>query len=291
MPEWLQKIHAVMTTPVRFGQGADAFSLSLAKVLVGIAVLIAASVVSRVARSVVRRGVLSRMKVDPGVEFVFLRVLHFAILTAGVLVAMAVVGIEMTSLAVLGGTLGVGLGFGLRNIADNFVSGVIMLLERPINVGDRVTVGDSWGEVRAINLRSTVLLTPDNVSLIVPNSEFVSGRVTNWSHGDPKVRVHVPVGVAYGSDVPLVRQTLLNVAAADDGILSSPRPEVWFTGFADSALTFELLVWIGDPRRQPQTVSRLNYAIDDAFRAADIHIPFPQHDVYVKEQPGAPRPA
>jgi small-conductance mechanosensitive channel len=146
-----------------------------------------------------RRRVLSRLQLVPGLEFSILRFVHYAVLTVAGLLVLKTLHIDLTGLAVLAGILSVGIGFGLQNLASNFISGIILLIERPITVGDHVTVGDINGFVRAINIRSTEILTTDNISVIVPNSEFVAGRVVNWSHDDPRLRLHVTVGVSYES--------------------------------------------------------------------------------------------
>jgi len=200
----------------------------------------------------------------------------------GIIIAVQSIGLNLTSLAVVFGLLSVGIGFGLQNVASNFISGLIILFERPIEIGDRITVGDVWGDVVNINLRATLILTIDNIAIIVPNSEFISSRVTNWSYRDSKVRVHIPVGVAYGSDVQLVTNSLLEVARNNAEVMKDPAPEVWFTQFGDSSLKFELLVWTLDPKRRPEVISDLNKSIDAIFRKNKIEIPFPQRDIHIR---------
>jgi small-conductance mechanosensitive channel len=192
------------------------------------------------------------------------------------------IGLNLTSLAVVFGLLSVGIGFGLQNVAANFVSGLIILFERPIKIGDRITIGDVWGDVVNISLRATLIRTVDNIAIIVPNSEFISSQVINWSHGDPKVRVHIPVGVAYGSDVPLVTKSLLEVAKNHPEVMDDPPPRVWFTEFGNSSLNFELLAWTLDPKRRPDVLSDLNRGIDEIFRKNKVEIPFPQRDLHVR---------
>src|SRR6185295_14870486 len=153
-------------------------------------------------------------------------------------------------LAVVAGILSVGIGFGLQNLASNFISGLILLIERPITVGDHVSAGDVDGTVRAINMRSTEIVTEDNISIIVPNSEFISGRVVNWSHGDPKLRLGLAVGVSYASDVEHVRRVLLDVARRCPDVLADPAPGVDFIRFGQSSLDLKLLAWIADPRHR-----------------------------------------
>lgn len=278
MLDFLKTIWGVLSYPVKMGET----DVSLARVLGALLLFILFLLASRMIRRLLRRRVFPRFAIDRGLGFTILRILHYVIVILGAWTALTFTGADLRGLTVVAGLLGVGIGFGLQNIASNFISGVILLFERPINAGDRITVGEINGDVQAINLRSTTVSTPDNISIIVPNSEFISNRVVNWSYGDRKIRVHVPVGVAYGSDVDLVTRALLEEASRHPGVLSTPQPEVWFVAFGSSSLDFELLVWIPDPISQPQTVSDLNYAIDAAFRRKEIEIPFPQRDVHVR---------
>jgi small-conductance mechanosensitive channel len=195
------------------------------------------------------------------------------------------IGINLTGLAFFIGILSVGIGFGLQNIANNFVSGLILLFERPIKPGDMVSVGDTEGRVQEIQMRATTVLTRDNVTIIVPNSQLVSEKVINWSHKDPKVRIHIPIGVAYGSDVQLVTELLLKVAKGHPQVMDEPPPNVWFVDFGDSSLNFELLVWINNPILRKQIQSDLNYAIDAVFRQHNVTIPFPQRDLHLCSLP------
>ena len=163
----------------------------------------------------------------------------------------------------------------------------MLLFERPIKVHDRVTSEAIEGNVVAINFRATTIVTNDNITMIVPNSEFVNRRVINWSHEDPKIRIHVPIGVAYGSDTRLVTDTLLALAKADVAVMNEPKPAVHFVEFGDSSLNFELLVWIDNAAEHFRLRSRLNYAIDEALRTHGIQIPFPQRDLHVRTVPPA----
>jgi small-conductance mechanosensitive channel len=189
---------------------------------------------------------------------------------------------DLTNLGYIVAALSVGIGFGLQEIISNFVSGLILLFERPLKVGDLVSVGDQMGVVKNINIRATTVLTNDNVYLLVPNRDFIGQTVTNWAHKDPKMRLHVGVGVSYGSDTALVKKVLLEVGAAHGAVLKYPAPDVFFTGFGDSSLDFDLLVWIADPPRQRRIASELCFAIFDAFNEHDIEIPFPQRDLHLR---------
>jgi small-conductance mechanosensitive channel len=200
-------------------------------------------------------------------------------------VALGLFNVNIRAFAVVAGALGIGVGFGFQNVVGNFVAGLVLLFERPVKIQDRISLENVEGNVVAINFRSTTLRTNNNISIIVPNSEFINRSVINlinWSPSDPLVRIHVPVGVAYGSDVDRVTRTLQEVTQGMQDVLQEPPPEVRFSEFGDSSLNFELLVWTDKPTRHPLLRSNLNYAIDAAFRLHGIEIPFPQRDVHIK---------
>jgi len=208
--------------------------------------------------------------------------LRYALLLLGGLIVLQTWGLDARTLAIAGSVLGVGLGFGLQNIANNFVSGLLIGLERPIKIGDYVEVGKFTGTVERIGARSTVIRTNDRVSILVPNSLFLETEVINWSHGDPVSRVRLPVAVAYGTPIARLRTALLEVARRHAGVLAEPPPEVQLTAFGESALQAELLVWTRDPRGQTQLRSDLNFGIEAALRRAEIEIPFPQRVLHVQ---------
>jgi small-conductance mechanosensitive channel len=248
-------------------------------------IVVAALWVSRRVQGMLQRRLFPRLRLDSGIEFSILRFTHYAVITLGLLVALKTLQVDLTGLAVVAGILSVGIGFGLQNVASNFISGLILLIERPITVGDQVSVGDVNGEVRAINIRSTEIVTRDNISIIVPNSEFVSGRVVNWSHGDRRMRVRVSVGVSYRSDVAEVTRVLLEAAGRQAGVLPEPPPEVRLVKFGNSSLDFELFAWIADPRQDDAVASALHYSIRAAFLEAKIEIPFPQQELHIRTDP------
>lgn len=227
--------------------------------------------------------VLGRTHLDRSLQYAVGKMAGYMIIALGLYIAFKVVGLDLSSLAVVVGAIGVGLGFGLQTIISNFVSGLIILAERPIAIGDRIEVGAVAGQVRQINLRATTVVTNDNISIIVPNSQFISSTVTNWSHSDPKVQFRIPVGVAYGSDTDKVRRVLLGVATANTSVLQEPPPTVFFDGFGDSSLNFELGVWTTEMMASPRRFrSEINFAIDRAFRENGIEIPFPQRDLHLR---------
>ncbi len=207
---------------------------------------------------------------------------RYALAAFGFLLVLQGWGVDVRSLAIVASVLGVGLGFGLQNIANNFVSGLVLNIGRPIQAGDFVDVGEFSGVVRRIGARSTEILTLDEVAILIPNSRFLEQEVVNWSHGGPRCRIHVPVGVAYGSDLRATRLALLAAAEGHPAVLRDPRPEVQLRGFGANALDFELLAWIGDPRRKDELTSDLNFAIQDALRERGIEIPFSQHDLHLR---------
>ena len=207
----------------------------------------------------------------------------YVAIAISVVIALSVAGIKFTNLAIIAGALSVGIGFGLQNIVNNFISGLIMLVERPVRTGDWIVVGNTEGHVKRISIRTTSIQTFDRAEVIVPNSDLISGQVTNWTLRGQWGRIKVPVGVAYGSDTAMVRDTLLEIVNNHDDIIKEhpdlPEPNVLFMGFGDSSLNFELRAIVSDINKRMQVISDINYAIDAAFRERGIEIPFPQRDL------------
>ncbi|HSD62472.1 MAG TPA: mechanosensitive ion channel domain-containing protein [Ignavibacteriaceae bacterium] len=227
--------------------------------------------------------VLSKSKVELGVRLAVGTIIRYGVLLFGLIVVVQTVGINLSTVTILVGALGVGIGFGLQNVTNNLVSGVIILFERPIKVGDRIQVGEVFGDVMSISMRSTTVVTNDNISVIVPNSEFISSTVINWSHNDRNVRFSIPVGVAYKEDPENVKQILLEVAEKEDGVLKDPEPVVLLREFGDSSLNFELLIWTSSYITTPGILkSKIYFEIFKKFRENDIEIPFPQRDLHMK---------
>jgi small-conductance mechanosensitive channel len=231
---------------------------------------------------VLRASLLRPLGLDNAREETIASLLRYGLLFLGILIALQAAGVDVRGLAIAGGVLGVGIGFGLQNLANNIVSGVVIGLERPIRVGDVVKVGEHFGTVERIGARSTALRTLDRVTVLIPNSRFLETEVVNWSHGDPVSRVHVPVGVDYGSNVAAVRSALLEAARAHPAVLREPRPQVQLKAFGGSSLDFELLVWTGDPRNQFTLTSDLNYRIEAELDRHGVRVPFPQLDVHIR---------
>jgi small-conductance mechanosensitive channel len=250
-------------------------------ILTGLAVIAFAVVLAGIIRRVVRRGLATR-GLPEGTQFAVAKMTSYAILALGVTTALHSMGLKLDALIATSAVLAVGIGFGLQNIAQNFISGLILLIEQPVRKGDFVRVGDTLGVVDDIGLRATHIITRDHVTIIVPNSQLVSESVINHSRPTSSLRVRIAVGVAYGSDTHRVRDVLLAVAGESGDVLRAPEPEVRFEGFGESSLDFALLVWIADARLDLQVASGLRFAIDAAFREAGIAIPFPQRDLHLR---------
>ena len=229
-----------------------------------------------------RAYVLRQTGADPALQEVITTLTKYILAFLGLIVLLQIWKFDVSSFTILASILGVGIGFGVQNIANNFISGLIITLERPIQVGDFVNVGTLTGNVVRIGARSTEICSLDRVTIIVPNSRFLESEVINWSHGDSISRLRIPVGVAYGSNINSVKLALLEAARTHPDVLVSPRPQVWFQEFGDSALQFELLVWTGDPKQQPRIKSDLNYRIESSLRRHGIEVPFPQRDLHVR---------
>ncbi len=226
---------------------------------------------------------------EEGSAYALARIAQYAVSVAGVLLALENVGVTMTSLAALGAVFAVGLGFGLQNIAQNFISGLILLIERPVAKGDVVIVDGTFGVVDEISIRATRIMTFDSVAMIVPNNKLISEVVENRSEPDTTYRIRVDVGVAYGSDTREVESVLLDLARNQARVLATPEPTVYFVGFGSSSLDFQLCFWLDDPAAGLETASEMRHAIVAAFAERRIEIPFPQRDLHLKTVLQAPQ--
>ncbi len=234
---------------------------------------------------------LQHIMLERGARDALVTLIGYVGFIIAVLIGLGLAGVDLLGLTVISGALALGIGFGMQEIANNFVSGLILLFERPIRAGDFVSVGEVEGFVRSIRIRATEIETLDNQNVLVPNSELVSGRVTNWVLRDTYGRLRILVGVAYGSDVEKVREILETVARAHPEAITdgrAPEPRALFMGFGDSSLDFELRVRINRIERRFQVTSDINFAINQAFRDAKIIIPFPQRDLHLISYPEAP---
>ncbi len=237
---------------------------------------------SRLRRLLINR-VFPRYNLEKGVAVSIATITRYIIVTVGFIVILQASGIDLSALGILLGALGIGIGFGLQNITNNFISGIIILFERPIKVGDRVEVGGITGNVTNISARSTTLLTNDNISVVVPNSDFINSTVINWSLLDRNVRFNFPVGVSYKEDPERVKALLLEVAHDNPGVLRVPKPDVLIDGFGDSSIDLNLRVWTSRFSDRPRVLrSQLYYAIFRKFRENGVEIPFPQRDMHLR---------
>ncbi|HKJ05767.1 MAG TPA: mechanosensitive ion channel domain-containing protein [Geopsychrobacteraceae bacterium] len=256
--------------------------ITISHLAVAVVAVILSMLLSKVVRSTLSRHVFNKLDIDKGLQYALLRFVHYVILIIGVYIGLKTVNIPLGAIVGLFAVIGVGIGFGLQNLASNFISGVILLLERPIKIGDRLEFNDVWGDVKRINLRTTLIQTPDNVAIIVPNSKLLENEVINYSYGDPKIRLQIPVGIAYGSDCDMATKIMIGVARDNGHVMEYPKPKVWFREFGDSSLNFILLCWIPDVVSKFDVVSEINYSIDRAFRDNKIEIPFPQRDLHLR---------
>lgn len=256
--------------------------VTVSNLFAALIIFLLAFAVSKWLRFVFKRRVVPRLRLDAGLDLAFQRTLHYITLLLGAYLALTSLGVQLAGLLGLVAVLGVGIGFGMQHVAANFISGLILLFDRPIKVGDRITVDNVEGDVTMINLRTTVVISEDNVAVIIPNSKLLENNLTNWSYGDPRTRIHLPVGVAYGSDLELVKRALLEAAAGCARILKEPAPAVHFLAFGDSSLNFELVCWQATPLHKSEIISELNFAIERLFRQYRIEIPYPQRDLRLR---------
>jgi small-conductance mechanosensitive channel len=258
-------------------------ALSLIQIFLLIALLIAVFWFSSRTKRFLFNRFLVKSGLDRALQYAIAQIVSNLVLVIGIFIVLENTGIHLGALTVFAGAVGVGVGFGLQNIASNFISGLVILAERPITIGDRVEVAGVVGQVQQIRARSTVILTNDNIAMIVPNSKFIDSPVTNWTYSDPRVRFRVPIGVAYGSDVNKVREALIAAGRSNSHVLEDPAPSVFLNKFGESSIDFELVVWSSEMSHRPSRFkSDLNFAIEEKLREAGIAIPFPQRDLHIR---------
>ncbi|NER21998.1 MAG: mechanosensitive ion channel [Symploca sp. SIO1C2] len=276
---WRYKLFNLLNSPF-FNLGDEPYSAIQILLLLGLTVGLwfAVSIFTRLFKAYI----LAKTGAVAGVQQVLATLIQYLLTFLGLIILLPIWGLDVGSLAIFASVLGLGIGFGVQNITNNFISGLIISLERPIQVGDFINVNELVGTVKRIGARSTEIITLDKVSIIVPNSRFLESEVINWSHGDPVSRLRIPVGVAYGSDTEEVKTALLEAANAHPDVLLIPEPQVWFQEFADSSLNFDLLVWTGEPKKQPRIKSDLNYFIVKSLNRHQIEVPFPQRDLNLR---------
>ena len=280
----VQQIESTLSSGFELGQ----FQVVPLRILLAIALFALLVTAARWAQMRLERHWLRYARIDHGAREAIVTITGYILIVISALIGLSVAGFEFRNLAIIAGALSVGIGFGLQNIVNNFVSGLILLFERPVKTGDWIVVGNTEGYVKRIRIRSTQIQTFDRADVIVPNSELISQQVTNWMLYDTQGRARVPVGVAYGSDTQKVKTVLEKIAQEHPSVItdgSYPEPRVLFLGFGDSSLNFELRCFIRNIDSRLQVISDLNFAIDAAFRAEGIEIPFPQRDLHLRTLP------
>ncbi len=266
--------------------------ISLTDILVAIFTFVAILAGTRLVQTGLQRGPLAHTRMDAGVQNSLVTLLGYVGLVIAAATALSVAGVDLSNLALIAGALSVGIGFGLQSVVNNFVSGLILLFERPIKVGDWIVTASGEGIVKKISVRSTEIETFDRSSIIIPNAELIASTVTNWTHKNNMGRIRIPVGVSYGSDPERVREVLLKCADASPFVVRFPEPMVTWNDFGASSLDFELRCFLSDISKGLQARTELRYAIWRAFKEEGIEIPFPQQDVHIRSWgAGAPSPA
>ena len=277
-----EQVYDLLHYPIFIIGKTEFSSWSLLKLAIAIIVL---SWLSKRLRNVLVHRVLVRYNDDIGVRQAMGTIARYIFLIFGLFVVIHTSGVDLSGLALLGGALGVGIGFGLQNITNNFVSGIVILLERPVKVGDRIEVGGTSGDVVRISARATTVVTNDGISVIIPNSELISSRVTNWSLTGKMVRFKIPIPAPYGTDQEKVLQLLLEVASEDANVAKEPAPSIRLKEFGSNSLIFELVIWTSKlMQRQGMMKSRINLAVYKKFSENGITLPLPQLDVQLKKQ-------
>ena len=257
--------------------------------IIGIAILI--FFVANFLGRWIKQEVLSKTRIERGSQEAIATLISYVVAIFGFIILLQSMGLDLSSLTVFAGVLGIGFGLGLQELAKNFVSGLTLLFEQQLRVGDFVDVDGVQGTIEEISIRSTILRTQDRLFVVLPNHRFFEKDVTNWSYKTPESRIHIPVNVAYGTDTLLVTEALIDVARHEPKVLKYPAPHVWFKNFGESALEFELLVWINQPQEYWPIRSALNFAIELEFRRRGIGVPFPQREVWLRQQaPPSPAP-
>ena len=296
MRSWLANTgRAIRTTWIRLTDltGATLFSVGGAPVTAGdivqaLFILLIGFLLSRSIRYAIRRFGAKESVGTQASLYTLSRLTHYTIIVLAVLIALGSIGLDFSNLALVAGALSVGIGFGLQSIVNNFVSGLVILFERSLRVGDYIELDTGLtGTVKAINVRSTLINTNDNIDIVVPNSEFVTTRLTNWTLGERILRVRIPFGVAYGTDKELVRKAAIEATEAVPYTLTHMRgrePDVWLVDYGDNSLNFLLLVWVNreGARRPTRTRAAYLWALETKFQEYGVEIPFPQRDLHLR---------
>lgn len=277
---FLDRLQSIWSTTL-FQLGSTPFTLgSLVFIMVSLFLLF--YITGKLKKLMINR-IFPRYNIDNSVGISMATLSRYILIVIGLLIIFQTSGIDLSALGILFGALGIGIGFGLQNITSNFISGIIILFEKPIKIGDRVEVDDIVGNIVKISARSTTVINNDNIAVVVPNSDFINGKVINWSLNDRNVRFNFPVGVSYKEDPQKIKSILMDVARKNRGVLQNPPPDVLFDEYGDSSLNFILRIWTSEYSDKPMVLkSQLYYTIFEKFREHGVEIPFPQRDVHFK---------
>ena len=263
-----------------FSLGSQTYALTDILLLMGL--MAGLFTLVRLSTSLLATHVLRRTPLARGSREVITQSFRYGAFSLGMLILLKTWGIDLRSVALLGSALGIGIGFGLQDIAKNFGSGLVLLFERSVQVGDFIEIGTHTGVVERIGARSITLRTLDHISVLVPNAHLLDSQVINWNHDHSLSRLHVVIGTAYEADSHLVKSLLLQAAQENEDVLPVPAPNVFLKNFGDSAIEFDLMVWIRDPERHAAIRSALNFRIEEILNLHEISIPFPQRDVNIR---------
>lgn len=247
--------------------------------------IVVSMLVSRLVIRILKQNVYPKMDLVEGAQYTLSRLIKYIIVGLGILTGLQMIGFNLTTIHVFGGLFGIGVGFGLRDIFSNFFSGVVLLLERPIQVGDIIEVDGQFCHVREIKFRVTAVTTFDNETVLVPNTKLATEEVTNWSYrGDTTLRLHIPIGVGYDSDVKQVKKFLTDIAKSEEHVVEDPKPRAYFKEHGDSSLNFDLLAWVNSPVNVITVRDSIREKIDEKFKKENIEIPYPQRDDHLFPQ-------
>ncbi|NEP60954.1 MAG: mechanosensitive ion channel [Symploca sp. SIO2G7] len=257
-------------------------SYSIVGILIFLGLFTGLIFLARTAKELLRSRLLHLTGLNRGTQETVAQIANYALIFLGTIVLLQLAGLDLSSLTIFASVIGVGIGLGLQGIAKEFISGLVLIFERPIQVGDFVNIEGLMGTVERISVRSTEIRTLDAISVIVPNSRFLESEVINWTHQNPVSRLTLPVGVAYGINLHMVREALIQAAQEHPNVLPQPEPQVLFRGFGDNSLDFDLLVWIANPPQQFKIKSDLYFRIEEVLRDRSLEIPFPQRDLHIR---------
>lgn len=286
MNAFIENIISVISTPLTKIGNTD---ITLTAIIVSLLILAISYIIALFIGNMVRWRLLAPHEVDKSTSLVITKAITWFIVLLGAIIALKTVGIELTSLVVALGVGGVALGFGLQKIISNVVSGFIVLSRRDIKIGDRIQVSDVWGDVVDIGIMNTTVLTTDNIEIMIPNENLITEKLINYTKTNRNIRIRIPIGVSYDSDIEKVEEILTEIAKESDEVLKRPEPECVLIGYGDSSINFELRCYIGDAKYRPTVVGWINKQIWAKFRENDIVIPYPQRTIHVEKMVGGIR--